>query len=65
MRNIKVKTSYTGCGYITAGKVYEVKVSCSGEILIDDAGDEIDIMGPDWGSTCPHLNDEGYWEEVK
>ena len=65
MQTIKVKTSYTGCNYITSGKVYEVKVSGIFESMIADVGDKIDIVGPYWGLTCPHLNDEGYWEEVK
>ena len=62
---MKVKTSYTGCDYITAGKVCDVKVSGNDEILIDDEGEGIDIIGPKWDSTCPHLDDEGYWEEVE
>ncbi|QDP56544.1 MAG: hypothetical protein Tp118SUR00d2C21406351_50 [Prokaryotic dsDNA virus sp.] len=61
---MKVKTSYTSCEYITAGKIYHVEQDGVDEIIIDDDGDTIYIMGPSY-SACPHLNDEGHWEEVQ
>lgn len=65
VKKVKVKTSYEGCDYITAGKVYDVVVSGTDEILIDDNGDKVNIVGPSYGCFCPHLNDEGRWELVK
>ena len=62
---MKIKTSYTGCGYITDGKVYDVKLNGVEELIVDDDGDTISVIGPSWGSSCPHLNDEGYWELVE
>ena len=62
---MKVNTSYAGCSYITAGKVYNVEQNGIEELIIDDEGDTISIIGPSWDSTCPHLNNEGYWELVE
>ena len=62
---MKVNTSYAGCSYITAGKVYNVEQNGIEELIIDDEGDTISIVGPSWGFACPHLSDEGYWELVE
>ena len=35
-KTIKVRTSYTGCPYITAGKVYEAEVTETGGIMFVD-----------------------------
>lgn len=59
---MKVKTDYSECEYITAGKVYEVDED---EYIIDDDGSRICIMTPSWNTVCPHLDDKGFWEEVK
>ena len=62
---MEVKTSYTDCEYITAGKVYDVVVSGINENIIDDEGHKINIVGPNYGGICPHLHDIGKWELVK
>ena len=66
---MKVKTSYEGCRYITAGKVYNVSNisdnNLSGEIL-NDKGAEILILLPNqYNEPCAHLGHEGRWEVVK
>lgn len=62
---MKVKTSYEGCEYITAGKVYEVTVyGKTGETIIDDDGDVIEIVLPRWGFACGQLDSIGKWELV-
>lgn len=57
-----VKTNYTGCLYITAGKVYEVTGS-DGKYcwIVDDQGDRIYIIA-DEADTCYHLDSVGFWE---
>lgn len=59
---MKIRTSYTGCPYITAGKIYEVISHYKGfaEIYADC---DIDISAKLYG-TCAHLNDVGTWEIV-
>lgn len=62
---MKIKTSYTDCRSITAGKVYDVEQDGVDEMIIDDDGDTLYIVGLSWGSTCPHLDDMGHWELVE
>ena len=68
MKTIKVRTSYTGCPYITAGKVYEAKQKQGwlAPYIINDEGSESHIMAHEAliGEDCPHLNNEGHWEIV-
>lgn len=56
-----VKTSYTGCSYITAGKLYEV-VSQDGELfsILDDDNSRISVCVN--GGNSAHLNFEGCFE---
>ena len=52
-----VTTDYTGCPYITAGKLYKVnRYGTSGEKITFDAGDEREIISPSWSSTCGFLD---------
>ena len=59
---MKVKTSYTGSGYITAGKEYEVQLFTGGDCgaIIDDKGDRLFIVL----SVCAHINEQA-WEVVQ
>lgn len=61
-----VMTDYTGCDYITAGKVYEMTLGEDTDELIepDDVCAEINIMGPDYRVPCTHLHGIGSWYYV-
>lgn len=60
-----VMTDYTGCGYITAGKVYELTFDeDDDELVVDDEGDKILIMSPFYQETCFHLEGAGRWYYV-
>ncbi len=67
-KGMKVKTDYTGCEYVTAGKEYEVvDVNvCGGRNLVYISADNgsmiIVYIGDD---TCPHLDNKGFWQVVK
>lgn len=59
-----VKTNYTGCSYITAGKVYEVIGAIGhGCWIVDDQGDIIHIATRE-AATCCHLDSVGFWEHT-
>lgn len=61
---MKVKTTYTDCDYITAGKEYEVGGSNEiGGNIIDDEEDSIFVLIGK--NKCMHLNLEGTWEIIK
>lgn len=60
---VKIKTNYDGCGYLTAGKLYDAfDVDSRWATIVDDEGDEIlaCLKGP-----CAHLNCIGEWEVVE
>ena len=65
-KTIKVRTSYTGCPYITAGKVYEAVVLDEFLLpkIMGDHGEMVGIYAfpgkP--GHTCGHLDCVGSWE---
>ena len=51
---MKVKTDYSKCAYITAGKVYSIELDSDGDhTIIDDVGEKIWIVIDKVG--CPHL----------
>ena len=51
---MKVKTDYSQCAYITAGKVYGVEFYSDGDLAIVD--DENEVIWIDIGEGgCPHL----------
>lgn len=59
-----VSTTYSGCRYVTAGKVYKQNPdSCWSFGIKDDFGDEICIRCP--GSPCGHLDHIGVWDVIK
>ncbi len=60
---MKIRTSYTGCSYITAGKIYDAKPLGDGmaSIETDNVGMLIVIYR---GRKCGHLNSIGTWEIV-
>lgn len=69
---IYVRTSYTGCPYVTAGKNYlvtEIAGRPTGACgwIIDDAGERIGIGIPAGGTsnTCAHLDWKGVWEIIE
>lgn len=59
MKTIKVRTSYIGCPYITAGKVYKtVESDTLGQpVILSDDGIELSICL----DSCGHLDDHA-WE---
>lgn len=59
-----VSTTYSGCRYVTAGKVYKKNPDSRWSFGInDDFGGEICIRYP--GSLCTHLDRIGVWDVVK
>lgn len=61
---MKVKTDYTGCSYITAGKWYSYDKSDYGSgYIVSDSGD-IEFILLEEGQ-CAHLNGEGSWSIVE
>jgi hypothetical protein len=64
---MNITTSYDGCGYLTAGKEYEVRESfgrkeCQGGKITDDDGRMIMVVYT--GSGCPHIGGTR-WEIVE
>ena len=62
---MKVKTDYTKCNYIKAGKIYEVCTDGYSQLITNESGDRIEILAPPFSGSCPHLNCEGFWEVVE
>jgi hypothetical protein len=60
-----VMTDYTGCRYVTAGKVYELAFDENNdELVVDDEGDKIIIASPVYHASCFHLEGIGRWYYV-
>jgi hypothetical protein len=69
MKTIKVKTDYTGCRTITAGKVYESSdvreyIRCNSifATIVDDSGAARNIIVRHDSERCGWLDGEGIWE---
>lgn len=58
-----VVTDYTGCPYITAGKLYEVLLRFGDTLLEIETNYSFTsvIKSPDNSEKCAHLGDVGTW----
>lgn len=62
---MKVRTSYSECEYITAGRLYKLTIDGPSESIISDRGELLEIALPRWGVGCSHLDNIGEWEIVE